>query len=161
MRLKEAQIHDVHQLMRYRPERFGYPSLAWVREVKQGSPEWSWAELELVSAFVARLGKCSSCALQRGANAEEALGCELVGAVMDDWSNAELSDKLRATLGFVERLTLEPGSVGPEHVAPMRAAGLGKGAIRQVVHFCAMVSTISRIASALDFALPQDPHSLS
>jgi len=37
----------------------------------------------------------------------------LVEAVLRDWRTAPLDPKLRATLGFLEKLTLAPTEVGP------------------------------------------------
>ena len=40
--------------------------------------------------------------------------------MLDDWRTAQVDDRLRATLGFLEKLTLSPEDVGSEDVAAVR-----------------------------------------
>ena len=54
---------------------------------------------------------------------------DTVAAVLNDWRTAPIDAKLRAMLGFLEKLTLTPAEVGPADVAPLRAAGLSDAAI--------------------------------
>lgn len=79
---------------------------------------------------------------------------ELVNAVLDDWRTAPINEKLRATLGFLEKLTLCPGDVGPEDVTPLRAAGVSDQAIEDAIHICALFNMIDRIADSLGFEIP-------
>jgi len=78
----------------------------------------------------------------------------LVTAVLDDWRTAPISEQLRATLGFLERLTLSPGEVTPAHVAPLRAAGVSDQAIEDAIQVCVLFNLIDRVADALDFEVP-------
>jgi uncharacterized peroxidase-related enzyme len=78
----------------------------------------------------------------------------LVNAVLDDWHTAPISAKLRATLGFLEKLTLTPGEVTPADVAPLRLAGVSDQAIADAVRVCALFNLIDRVADALNFAVP-------
>ena len=57
-------------------------------------------------------------------------------------------------LGFLEKLTLDPRSVSPLDVEPLRAAGLPNEAIEEAVHVCALFNMYDRIADALDFEVP-------
>jgi hypothetical protein len=61
-------------------------------------------------------------------------------------------------LGFLEKLTLAPDDVGPEDVAPLRAAGVSEDAIADAIHVCALFNVIDRIADALAFALPEQDY---
>ncbi len=79
---------------------------------------------------------------------------DLVNAVLDDWRTAPIDEKLRAMLGFLEKLTLRPGDVGPEDVAPLRAAGVSDQAIEDAIHVCAFFNMIDRIADSLGFDVP-------
>lgn len=78
----------------------------------------------------------------------------MVGAVLDDWRSAPIDEKLRATLGFLEKVTLTPGEVGPEDVTPLRAVGVSEQAIEDALVVCALFNIIDRIADALDVAIP-------
>jgi uncharacterized peroxidase-related enzyme len=75
----------------------------------------------------------------------------VVRAVLADYRTAPISEELRAMLGFLEKLTLQPAEVGPEDVAPLRAAGLTDEAIEDAVHICANFNIINRIADSLGF----------
>jgi alkylhydroperoxidase family enzyme len=67
---------------------------------------------------------------------------------------------LRATLGFLEKLTLSPASVGAGDVDVVMAAGVSPQALRDAVEVCAGFNVIDRIADSLEFA-PQTPEGLA
>jgi alkylhydroperoxidase family enzyme len=91
---------------------------------------------------------------QHGATASRALeNPELVQAVLDDWRTAPVDEGLRVTLGLVEKLTLEPGEVGPADVEAVRTAGVGDEAIADAVHMCAAFVYINKLADALGFEM--------
>ena len=75
-------------------------------------------------------------------------------AVVNDWRTAPLDAKLRATLGFLEKLTLRPNDVGPADVAPLRAAGLSDMAIEDAINACVLFNIYDRLADALGWYLP-------
>ncbi len=79
------------------------------------------------------------------------MGDELVAAVIEDWRTAPVDKRMRATLGFVEKLTLSPDEIGPDDAASARAAGVSDAALREAVYVCALFSMIDRIADALGF----------
>jgi uncharacterized peroxidase-related enzyme len=75
----------------------------------------------------------------------------VVKAVLADYRTAPISGKLRAMLGFLEKLTLQPAGVGPADVAPLRAAGLSDEEIEDAIHVCALFNVINRVADSLGF----------
>ena len=77
-----------------------------------------------------------------------------------DYREAPLSDPLRATLGFLRKLTLEPDTVGADDVGEVIGAGVSPQALRDAIDVCAGFNVIDRIADALDFA-PQSPEGLA
>ena len=78
----------------------------------------------------------------------------MVEAVLTDWRTAPIDPKLRATLGFLEKLTLKPAEVGPADVAPLRAAGVSDAAIEDAIHACVLFNVYDRMADSLNFHLP-------
>ena len=78
----------------------------------------------------------------------------MVRAVLDDWRTAPIDEKLRATLGFLEKVTLTPGEAGSDDVTPLRAVGVSEQAIEDALVVCALFNIIDRIADALDVAIP-------
>jgi uncharacterized peroxidase-related enzyme len=78
----------------------------------------------------------------------------VVRAVLADYRTAAISGKLRALLGFLEKLTLRPAEVSPADMAPLREAGLSDEEIEDGIHVCSIFNTINRVADAFGFDLP-------
>jgi len=83
-----------------------------------------------------------------------------VAAALADYRDAPIGDPLRATLGFLEKLTLDPAEVTDADVDAVVAAGVTPQALRDAVDVCAGFNVIDRVADALDFA-PQSPEGLA
>ena len=75
-------------------------------------------------------------------------------AVLEDWRSAPIDAKLRAQLGFLEKLTLRPDEVRPRDVEPLRAAGLSDHAIEDAIQVCALFNIYDRMADSLGWYLP-------
>jgi alkylhydroperoxidase family enzyme len=85
----------------------------------------------------------------------------LVEAVLTDWRTAPVDERLRATLGFLRKLTLEPDELGPDDLAAVRRAGVSDDALRDAVYVAAAFNLIDRLADAvgaepLSRRLPRD-----
>jgi alkylhydroperoxidase family enzyme len=74
--------------------------------------------------------------------------------VQRDWRTASVDAKLRATLGFLERLTLRPADVTREDADAVRAAGVSDDALIDAIHVCALFSMIVRLADSLGWDVP-------
>ena len=81
-------------------------------------------------------------------------------AALRDYRDAPMSEELRATLGFLEKLTLDPAEVGIDDVDEVMAAGVSPQALRDAIEVCAGFNVIDRIADSLNFAL-QTPEGLA
>lgn len=79
-----------------------------------------------------------------------------VAAVMEDYTSAPIDERLRAMLGFLRKQTLEPESVGPDDMAPLRAAGLSDRAIQEAMMVAFCFNIMDRLADAFDFENPED-----
>jgi alkylhydroperoxidase family enzyme len=77
----------------------------------------------------------------------------VVRAILNDFRTAPIDERLRATLAFLEKLTLSPAEVGPLDIEPMRAAGASDRAIREAIYVCTLFNIIDRIADAMSFDL--------
>jgi uncharacterized peroxidase-related enzyme len=73
----------------------------------------------------------------------------MVQAVLEDWRTAPIPERLRVTLGFLEKMTLAPQDLGPADVAPLREAGLSDEEIADAIHVCAIFNLINRLADAM------------
>lgn len=74
--------------------------------------------------------------------------------MLENWRTAPIDDRLRAMLGFLEKLTLEPLNVAPADVSPLRSVGLSDEAIEDAIHVCALFNMYDRLADALGFEVP-------
>ncbi len=75
----------------------------------------------------------------------------MVAAALDDWRTAPLGPRLRATLGFLEKLTLDPGAVGPADAGPLRDAGVTDDQVEAAVWVAFVFNVLDRVADALAF----------
>jgi alkylhydroperoxidase family enzyme len=78
----------------------------------------------------------------------------VVTAAMADWRTAPVSDKVRTTLAFLEKLTLTPAKVDSEDIRAMKVAGVTREGIEEATQVCFMFNVIDRLADALDFDIP-------
>lgn len=74
--------------------------------------------------------------------------------MLDDWRTAPIAEPLRAMLGFLEKLTLEPSAVTAGDVVPLRALGLSDAAIEDAIHVAAVFNIYDRMADTLNFDVP-------
>jgi uncharacterized peroxidase-related enzyme len=82
------------------------------------------------------------------------LGREVWEAVERDWRTAPVSPELRATLGFLAKLTLRPDEVTRADADAVRAAGVSDEALVDAIHVCALFSMIVRLADSLGWDVP-------
>ncbi|HSN88721.1 MAG TPA: hypothetical protein VL025_18300 [Thermoanaerobaculia bacterium] len=75
-------------------------------------------------------------------------------AITLDWRTAPVSDRLRATFTFIEKLTDFPDEVGPEDIHKLREHDLGDEEIEDAIYICVAFSIIDRLADAFDFEVP-------
>jgi alkylhydroperoxidase family enzyme len=74
--------------------------------------------------------------------------------VKRDWRTAPVPETVRATLGFLEKLTLNPEEVTRADADAVRAAGVGDEALVDAIHVCALFSMIVRLADSLGWDVP-------
>jgi alkylhydroperoxidase family enzyme len=74
--------------------------------------------------------------------------------VKRDWRTAPVDERLRAALGFVEKLTLRPHELGRADADVARAAGVSDEALVDAIHVAALFSMIVRLADSLGWDVP-------
>jgi alkylhydroperoxidase family enzyme len=80
-------------------------------------------------------------------------GDELTNKVLDDHRTAPIDEKLRATLTFLEKVTMTPEDVVAEDAAKVRATGVSKQAIDDALHVLYLFNVYDRLADAMDWRL--------
>ncbi len=79
---------------------------------------------------------------------------EWVAAVLENWRTAPVNEKLRRTLGFLEKLTVSPSEVSPEDIESVRSVGVSDKGIEEVIYICFLFSVMDRLADAFGFDMP-------
>ena len=75
-------------------------------------------------------------------------------AVEHDSRTAPVDERLRATLGFLEQLTLRPAELTREDAADVLAAGVSRQALVDAIHVAALFNMIVRLADSLGWDVP-------
>ena len=65
-----------------------------------------------------------------------------------------MDQRLRVTLGFIEKLTLRPAELTTEDAAEVLAAGIGEDALVDAIHVAALFNMIVRLADSLGWDVP-------
>ena len=120
----------------------------------RGPSKWSIGERELMAALIARWNSCAFCVGAHGAIAAKEIQRSAVDAVLADFCAASIPESLKATLGFLEILTLRPTELTAEDARAVLHAGVSTDALIDAIAVCALFSIITRYADALDFAVP-------
>jgi uncharacterized peroxidase-related enzyme len=84
---------------------------------------------------------------------------ELVRAALADPERAPLPERVRATMRFLRKLTLEPATITADDVRALHAVGLTDEAIEEAAYVAACFNCIDRLADAFDFR-PNDARGL-
>ena len=82
------------------------------------------------------------------------LGKELVDSILEDHQTATIDDRLRATLTFLQKMTLEPHVLDAEDAKRAKEAGVTKEALIEAAQIAFNFNLIDRLADAFDFAVP-------
>ncbi len=143
----------VIQLALYRPDFFGGPFVALVREVMRGPSFWTPAEREYLAVFSSRLNQCTFCVR---------VHTELVGIASRGEIEAAHPDSARpqllAVLPLLERASRDPGEVTAADADAARAAGLPDEAIIDALHVSLIFNTINRLVHAFGLAWDSEQH---
>ena len=67
-----------------------------------------------------------------------------------------MPEPLRATLGFLEKLTLRPDELDPQDAEAVLAAGVREDALVDAIHVAALFTMIVRLADSFDWRVPSD-----
>jgi alkylhydroperoxidase family enzyme len=82
------------------------------------------------------------------------LGPELTAKVLDDYTTAPIDEPLRATLGFLKKLTLTPDQLTADDARAVLKHGIGKEKLADAVHVAATFNIYDRLADTLGWDVP-------
>lgn len=133
---------------------FGRPLGAWTQAAMRGASAWTVGERELMAAMVAKWNACTFCVGAHRAVAVRELPVEMVDAALADPANAPVSRALRATLTFLQKMTLDPDGLTPDDARSVLQSGVSREALEDAIAVATLFAIITRYADALDFAIP-------
>lgn len=94
------------------------------------------------------------CVGAHAAVAEQDMQRPLVDAALTDSRAARISEGLKATLAFLEVMTLRHADLNVENAKAVFRSGVSAEALRDPIAVSAFFNTVTRYGEALDFALP-------
>jgi len=90
------------------------------------------------------------------------MGNAAVDAALADLATAPLDEKLRATLGFLRKVTREHAAVTPADVKALLDKGVTKQQVKDALNVCWCFNVITRLADTFCFHVgPQSAFDLS
>jgi uncharacterized peroxidase-related enzyme len=152
--VSRMRLPDAARVAFYHKDFFGAPMGAWTQAAMRGQSSWSVGERELMAAMVAKWNSCAFCEGAHGAVAAREMQRTPVEAALVDLPAAPISDGLKATLEFLEIMTLRPTELTPEHATAVLRAGVSAEALTDAIAVGAIFNIVTRYANALNFALP-------
>ena len=67
-----------------------------------------------------------------------------------------MDERLRATLGFLEKLTLRPSELARADAVAVLSTGVSEEALVDAIHVAALFNMIDRLADSLGWDVPSD-----
>lgn len=75
--------------------------------------------------------------------------------MLDDFESAPIDPKLKATLRFLRKMTLEPRNLTPEDARSVLRTGVDKEALSQAIHVAYLFNIYDRLADAMGWHVPE------
>jgi len=133
---------------------FGRAIGAWTHAAMRGPSSWTIGERELMAAMVAKWNSCEFCVGAHSAVAAKQLARPTIDQTLADYRAAPIANGLRATLGFLEKMTLHPADLSAEDARTVLRAGVTSEALTDAIAVASAFNIVTRYADALDFAIP-------
>jgi uncharacterized peroxidase-related enzyme len=152
--VSRMRLPDAARVAFYHKDFFATPMGVWTQAAMRGPSIWSVGERELMAALVAKWNSCAFCVGAHGAVAAKEIQRPRVDAALADFRAAPISERLKATLGFLEIMTLRPMELSAGDAKAVLHAGVSAEALTDAIAVGALFSIVTRYADALDFAVP-------
>jgi uncharacterized peroxidase-related enzyme len=153
-RVAGLRLPDAARVAFYHQDFAGPVLGAWTQKAMRGPSGWSVPERELMAAAVASWNACPFCVGAHGAVAVTGIDRDIVNAVVSDYRSAPVSDRLRAALVFLEKLTRTPDDLTADDARTALDAGISVDELRDAAAVASIFNIIARYANALDFDIP-------
>lgn len=152
--VSRMRLPDAARVAFYHKDFFAAPMGAWTQAAMRGPSTWSVGERELMAALVAKWNSCAFCVGAHGAIAAKEIKRPAVDSALADFRAAPISEGLKATLAFLEIMTLRPKELTAANANEVLGAGVTAEALTDAIAVGALFNIVTRYADALDFSLP-------
>jgi len=153
-RLSRMRLPDAARVAFYRNDFAGPTIGAWTQRTMRGTSAWSVSERELIAATVATWNTCPFCIGAHSAIAIRGIDKAVVEAVLTDYRTAPISDRLKAALIFVEKMTRTPDKLTADDAQTALQARVSIDELQDAAAVASLFAIITRYANALDFDIP-------
>jgi alkylhydroperoxidase family enzyme len=75
--------------------------------------------------------------------------------VLDDFESAPIDERLRATLRFLKKMTLQPDALTAEDARAVLASGVDKAALTDAIHVAYLFNIYDRLADSMGWDVPE------
>lgn len=150
------RLPDAARVAFYHKDFVGRALGAWMHSVMRGPSQWSIGERELMAAMVAKWNSSAFCIGAHRAVAVRGIERATVDACLADYHTARISEQLRATLVFLEAMTLRPEGLESAHARDAMAAGVSRRQLADAAAVATLFNIVTRYADALDFVVPTE-----
>jgi uncharacterized peroxidase-related enzyme len=133
---------------------FGASMGAWTQAAMRGPSAWTVGERELMAALVAKWNACIYCTDVHSVVAARHMGGASVEAVLSNYDAAPISAGLKATLAFLETMTLRPAELTEGDARAVLGRGVSEQSLADAIAVGAVFNLITRYVNALNFTIP-------
>ena len=74
--------------------------------------------------------------------------------MLDDFESAAIDAKLKATLRFLRKMTLEPGALTPHDARAVLETGVERTALVEAIHVAYLFNIYDRLADSMGWHVP-------
>lgn len=127
---------------------------AWTQAAMRGPSAWSVGERELMAALVAKWNACIYCTDVHSVVAANHVGSASVDAVLSNYYSAPISAGLKATLAFLETMTLRPAELSEGDARAVLGSGVSAQSLADAIAVGAVFNLVTRYVNALNFTIP-------
>lgn len=149
------RLPDAARAVFFHEDFFGAPMSAWTQGAMRGESSWSIGERELIAALTAQWNSCLFCIAAHSSIASKVLGKTFVERTMEN-DLTDLSEKMRAVLPFLEKLTNRPDQLSSYDLRTLLQKGLQLREVEDAVAVCVLFNITTRCADALRYQMLDD-----
>jgi uncharacterized peroxidase-related enzyme len=133
---------------------FGASMGAWTQAAMRGPSAWTIGERELMAALVAKWNACIYCTDVHSVVAARHVGSASVEAVLSNYDAAPISAGLKATLAFLETMTLRPAQLTEGDARAVLGRGVSEQSLADAIAVGTVFNLVTRYVNALNFTIP-------